>query len=81
MRNASTTAVPSHSFRSMLLALAWSFIVSRRRKDVDRGGGALYAAHAPAAALAGIAVLILLVLAIDAVLIIYLPGVVHLVVE
>jgi uncharacterized membrane-anchored protein len=81
MRNDSTTVVRFHSLGSTLLAHAWSFIGPRRRTDFFQDVAALDRTPALAAALAGIAALILCLLAVVAVLIFFLPAIVHLVVE
>lgn len=81
MRNDSTTAVRFHSLGSTLLALAWSIIGPPRRKHFFQVAGAVDQVPVMATALAGIAVLMLGLLAVVAALIFCLPAIVHLVVE
>ena len=63
-------AQPSRSFGSTMLAVAWSFIGLRRRKDFDQDVGGLNPVYVLGAALVGVLGLIL-----------FLLTVVHLVVE
>jgi hypothetical protein len=64
MHHDSSTPGRSRSFGSTLVAVAWSFVGLRRRKDFDQDVGGLNPLYVLAAALAGVGVLILCLLAI-----------------
>lgn len=62
MRYNRNTAGQSRSFGSTLLAVAWSFIGLRRRKDFEQDVGGLNPVLVLAAALVGVAILVLCLL-------------------
>ena len=62
MRDNKLTVGQSRSFGSTLLAVAWSFIGLRRRSDFDQDVGGLNPVLVLAAALVGVALLVLLLL-------------------
>lgn len=64
MHKDSSTPGRSRSFGSTLLAVGWSFVGLRRRKDFDQDVDRLDPVLVLAAALTGVAVLILSLLAV-----------------